>query len=248
MRNRLASIAALAAAIAIGWYAAVAVPDRAVAAPDSATVPTLAVTASAEIPIDPDVVIINLGVETRGKTARDTQRENAAQAQAVVVALKAAGLSDTEIQTAGLTVYPEWDFSKESRVLTGYVATHQLQIKTKRIELAGALIDAASKAGANQVNGIQFSVEDETAAQAEALKLAVARAEVKARAMAQAAGLELVRIVGLRDQSAEVLAPVYGRGEALKVMSMADAGAPPIQAGQIWVRGGVQIEYEVRPR
>jgi uncharacterized protein len=61
------------------------------------------------------------------------------------------------------------------------------------------VIDAAVAGGATTVEGITYDTNDHTAAGAQALAAAVKDAQVKARAVADAAGIRLGSVVSIAD-------------------------------------------------
>ena len=112
-------------------------------------------------------------------------------AQGVIDALKAAGISEDDITTTDLSLWPRTD--DDGKAIVGYTATNSVNTTIRTIDKAGTTIDAATKAAGDdtRVNGISFSVSDPTAVAGEARAQAVARAKVQAEELAKAAGVKV---------------------------------------------------------
>jgi len=166
------------------------------------------VTGTYSVTIEPELARLRVGYVNTGNTAEDAQQENAGVISAVKAALAAEGVDD--IETVSFSVYPEYDWSFETRKVTGYTARHILLIETENIGEVGNYIDAAVNAGANQVDSIAFDVSEEKRedAQAEALSKAAESAREKADAIADGLGRRVVKVVSITDQSYS-FGPVY---------------------------------------
>ena len=104
------------------------------------------------------------------------------------------------------------------------------------------MIDAATRAGANNVHGIQFSLKDEQASRAEALRAAVRMARANAEAMAAGIGLKLGRIVGVSDGDPVHVVPF----RAEMMAAQRDAVATPIEPGNVQLRAVVTVTFELQ--
>ena len=113
-----------------------------------------------------------------------------------------------------------------------------INITTKNLEQVGEIIDRAVKAGANQVYGINFDVQDKQDMQIEALKLAVKQGIAKAEAMAEAAGVSLGELVYMTE-SYSTYAPMTGY---MALRADAEA-ATPINPDDVEVRATVELEF-----
>ena len=198
-----------------------------------------------------DKMEIDLGVQTIAPVAKDSQLRNADMMSTIVAAIKAVGISDSEISTSGYNVYPnyEWHQDTGKNVINGYTTQNTIAIKTTKIDLAGALLDAAAKSGANTVNNIQFtlSTAQQDTLRTQALKQATSDSKGKAQAIADGLGVKLGDVASVSTQ--EVNFPImyargYESGMALK-SDVAPAALPPIQAGDITVSATVNVVYNI---
>ena len=110
--------------------------------------------------------------------------------------------------------------------------------------MLGELLDEAVNAGANSINGVTFSVDDQTAAASEARGLAVEDARTKAEELAAAAGLTLGSVVSIAEGTRSPMPPpMYAAADA--EMAQAEA-AVPVQPGSSTVAVDVAMTFALR--
>lgn len=144
--------------------------------------------------------MISAGVVTQALTASAAMQENASRMSATVAALKAAGVADRDIQTASLSLSPQYRYAEnKAPEITGYQASNQVSVRFRDIKRAGRILDTLVAQGANQINGPVFSVEKADAAIDEARVAAIKTARARADLYAQAAGLRVKRIVSISE-------------------------------------------------
>ena len=198
----------------------------------------------AEVKADPDLARISLAVETRSNMAEKAVDENARLANAVIEALKRFGLSDDEIKTGSYQLYSyrEWFEGRPDReaVIT-YQVTNEVVVTTGRLDEVGEMIDLAVKAGANNINYINFELENPQELQMQALGLATEQAARKAEAIAESAGEKISNLYRIKEERTTYMPYVY-RGEM--AMEDMDMVAPtPIMPGEVVVRALVTAEF-----
>ena len=163
----------------------------------------LTLTASAETARAPDQLRLTAAVLSNAATAAQAMAANSAQMNAVLAALKAAGVAAKDVQTTGLSLSPQYRYPPEQPpILTGYQARNAISIRTTRLAEAGKLVDAAIKAGANEVQGPEFGLINPDVALDEARAAAVASGRARAELYARAAGLKVKRITSISEGSA----------------------------------------------
>lgn len=204
------------------------------------------VTGSGSVVGEPDIATLNLGVSVEKKTVA-TAREAAAVAMtAVIDALKASGIAENDIQTERFSIYPQYDYTENGRVLRGYSVNNTVGAKVRALENLNGVIDAAAEAGGDivVVNAIQFMIEDTTPLQTQARGLAVKDAEAKAQTLADASGVTLGKPITITETSHAASPPIAFAEEAV----LADASArsrTPIEAGELTVTVNITIVYEI---
>ena len=160
---------------------------------------TITVTGSGSVVAVPDRASFQFTVDTRGATATAALAANADTEQAVVAALKNAGVAAADLQTTDVSLSPQT--TQDGTKIIGYAASSSVSV-TIPIDRAGAVVDAAVKAGADSVSGPSLSLSDQDALYNDALKKAVANAQTKAAAIADAAGLNLGSVQTVVEGSA----------------------------------------------
>lgn len=202
--------------LAAAALAGVGRPDGARAVEPAATAAegTITVTGSGSVTATPTRAEIGFGVESQGSTARAALAANATEMRAVLDALRRAGVRD--LRTQAVSVYPRY---ADGAAISGYAATNSAT-GTIAVERAGAVIDAAVAAGANQVYGPSLSVDDAERLYRDALRAAVTDARERAQVLASAAGLTLGKVRAVTEGSAPT--PVLMAG----AKAAADASTP----------------------
>jgi uncharacterized protein len=187
----------------------------------------------------PDVLTVQLGVETRGPTV-DKALDLANQAQSRLRdAFTKGGISERDLQTSGLSIYPQ--YAKDGRRISGYQISEQLTVKLRDLTRAGALISQAANAGgdATRISGLSFDIEDDSALLAQARRKAFDEAKAKAELYAQASGRGLGRVVSVNES---VAVPDFGRS-ASAFSAAAVAGKVPILPGEQRVSVTASVEW-----
>ncbi len=231
MRRLLPLALATVALLAVVALAGVARPEA--ARGELATPDTVTTTGHGVVVAVPDEATISAGVHTQAASASDALAQNAKLMNAVVAALKNAG--GNELQTQQVSLSPQMN---EQGQVTGYSADNSVSAKAK-IADAGALIDAAVAAGANNVNGPTLDVAGRDALYRDALKKAVADARAKAEALAEAGGFGVGQVSSVTEQSAAAPVPVF---EA----AVAKSAATPIEPGTQDVAADVTVTFRIR--
>ena len=223
----LSGVVLVAAAIA-----GVAQPSKGGAANISQT--TITVTGNGSVNATPDKASFDFGVQVNAATAAEATNKVNQQAQAIIDALKNDGISSSDIQTSSVSLWPQT--SSDGQTITGYQASNTVTV-TSSIDKASSLVDDATKAGANTVDGPSLSVGDQSTYYAQALKIAVQDAQTQAKAIADASGLTLGGILHITNESSTpgpiMYAAAIGSEEA----------STPIEAGTQQVTASVTVVY-----
>lgn len=211
---------------------------------DGDTLRTISVNGVGRVMAEPDVADINLGVTAQGQEAADAAAKAATAMDSVVTALLEMGIAENDIQTINLSLNPRYDWNKEPAQIVGWEATNMVSVTIRDIDAVGATVDAATDAGATNVNGISFRVEDPTEAEMAARSSAVADARAKADQLAADAGVEIIGIVSISESGGQPPQPLYmARGD---MVAMAEsAPTTPVMAGEVELSVNVFVQYEI---
>lgn len=211
---------------------------------------SISVTGQGEAFGKPDLAQIDAGVQTFEDTVVEASRQNQAVVDRIFQALEEQGIDESDIQTANYSIWAEQEYPRPGEGdnkprITGYRVSNIVHVKVRDIDGVGDVLAAVTDAGANSVNGIQFTVEDSDALEAQARRLAMADARSRAESLAGLAGVELGEVLAISMSSAPGFPRPYA---AARMMEMADAGAPVpgIVAGQQSVSVNIDVTYAIR--
>ena len=232
MKTRLLLIAA--PLVLVAAVAAATLPGSASSAAAEALDGGITVVGTAAVTSVPDRAELSFGVESQGQTAKAALSANATEMRKVIAAVKAAG--GTDVKTQSVSLSPRYN---EQNEVQAFVATNTVSATIKTIARAGALIDSAVTAGANQVYGPSLSSGDQTEQYRQALQAAVANARASAQVLAAASNLSLGRVSAIVENGG---APQPLAEAANKLM--ADS-ATPIEPGTQQTSASVTVTFSV---
>jgi uncharacterized protein YggE len=193
----------------------------------------------------PDQAQIMIGVVTHAATAQEAAAQNAEKTDRLIAQLRKMVGSSGSIRTINYALNPNYQYPREGGepTINGYIASNMVQAQTTDLAQVGKLIDAATGAGANNIEGLQFMLKDAGAAQTQALQTAATNARAKANAIASSLGLRVGRILSVEEEGAPVVRPVM----AYRREAMNDQATTPVEPGTIDVRASVVMTVEVGP-
>jgi uncharacterized protein len=216
-----------------------------VAGSGARTLVRVAVTGDALIQAQPDTAVLTLAVLTQNASASEAQAENASKTDAVVRAVRTAAGTGAEVKTSGYSLQPQYVYKEGAPpTITSYIARNAVTLTTSELSRVGAVIDAASRAGANSVDGLSFMLRNDEQARMRALAEATREAQTKARAIAQTLGGRVVRVVEVQEAGAE-RAPIPVYKAEFGRASVTAQTTTPIEPGSLEIRAQVQLVAEV---
>ena len=205
------------------------------------------VTGSGSVTGEPDIATLYLGVSVEKESVEEAREEAASAMTAVIESLKANDIAENDIQTENFSIYPQYDYTEEGRVLRGYSVNNTVSAAVRDLESLSDIIDDAIGAGGNivVVNAIQFMIEDPTPLQAQARALAVKDAKMKAQTLAEASGVSLGKPITITETTHTAGPPVAYAESAEFAADDGARSATPIQAGELTVTINITIVYEI---
>ncbi|MCQ4087718.1 SIMPL domain-containing protein [Saccharibacillus sp. JS10] len=205
------------------------------------------VTGKGEVKVTPDVAYLYIGVQSNAATATDAQKKTAAAMNKLSKLLKTDWkVANKDVETDQFYVSPNYTYSeKDGQKVKDYTATHTLKVTYRDLDKIGQLLDAASEAGANQIQNISFAAENPDQYEEEAIAKAMTSAQKKAAAVAKAAGRTLGAATSISLDNAD--APiVYAQYEMAKATMDTANSSTSIEPGQITLRTNVTVQYEMK--
>jgi uncharacterized protein len=222
---------------------------QAVAGTGARSLVRVAVTGESVVQAQPDTVVVTLAVVTQNANASEAQAENASRTDAVLRAVRAAA-GVKEVGTGGYSLQPQYAYKEGAPpFITSYVVRNAVNVTVGDVKQTGAVIDAGSRAGANNVEGLSFQLRNDAQARQRALAEATREALAKARTIAATLGGSVVRVVEVQEAGAfRPPVPVYDRAEGNVAMARQSAPPTPVEPGSLEIRAQVQVIAEVETR
>jgi hypothetical protein len=214
----------------------------------TAPLSSIRVTGNAKVSAQPDRVQIDIGVSTHAASSQEAAARNARQVDAVLAAVRKATGPAAVLKTISYALNPNYQYHPNGGepTIEGYNASNVVQVTLDDLAKIGAVIDSATQAGANHVQDIQFTLRDQDAVRAQALREAASRASRDAEVLAAALGLKVVRVLTVEENSPRAM-PVRMFSRAVTTTTAAAAPATPVEAGTLEVTADVALSVEVGP-
>jgi uncharacterized protein YggE len=215
----------------------------------------------------PDVALFSAGVVTQGTTASQALAENSRKMDSVIAALKRADIADRDIQTSAISLQPRYsDPERDAQIrarttgqpyfpptevarIIGYEARNTVQVRVRRLPQMGKIIDTLIEAGANQVDGPSFTLDEPREALDEARREAIAVGRQRAELYAQATGMRVARLLSVSEGSGYY--PVQQVIAVTASTRMGYGGAPPppppapVSPGELSLGVNVSLQFEL---
>ena len=173
----------------------------------------------------PDVADLSIGVAGRGASAADALGTVSDRANKLIGVLHDAGVADADIQTNGLSIQPTYDSHNQ---ITGYEASNTVVARLRDLTHAGAVVDAATaNVGDNiRLQGLTFSIDDDSSLLAAARAKATKRARAQAGQLADGAGVSVGDVLSIHETSNDTPIAYPLAADA------AGAAATPVEPGR----------------
>lgn len=174
----------------------------------------ISVTGTATTSVDPDLLVITFGVETQEKSAKDALVANSESMTSIVNTLRSLGVSEEDISTSRISIYPIYDSYRDSvtekytQELVGYRVTNTITVETEQLNKAADIIDGGVSSGANRVDNVSFTLSPEK------------QLEVKDDLLGQA-------VLNAKKKAENALAPLDHKIVGVKAVSLSEFGIPP---------------------
>lgn len=204
-----------------------------------------------EVTATPDRARISMQVETTKPDLRAAQDQVSRIVRDYLAQVKALGIADADISTAGLSIQPQYDYSaKGGRKFIGYQLTRGIEIVVRDLDKIGDVLLKATSAGINNVSDPQLESSKAEALTRDALAKAADDARAKAKVLADALGVKLGAVHTL-NANAEYIPPPMAKRERFVAMA-ASADAPQsgnevfgFSAGQIRYSASVNADFDL---
>ena len=205
----------------------------------------ISVTGSETVKMKPDRARVQFTIETQADTAKKAQSDNDDEINDLVDTLEDLGVSDSDITTSNYSLYPKYDYSDNGDgSITGYTLSCTLLVDNQDVDGVSTIIAGCSDAGITSISGLEYYCEDDTDSYSDALKKAIADAQTKAEAVAEAAGSELGSIVSITETTDGNMSEPDTYYNFQTKQTMADSAT--IFPSDVEVTAGVTVVYSVK--
>lgn len=194
----------------------------------------------------PDMVQINIGIDTQDPTAQKAVNDNQTRMNALLAKLKELGIADKDIRTSNYNVStqrPPMPTGPDAQGDTGapiYFVSNQVQVTIRDVAKLGNVLDQVVAVGANHIYGVNFGFSDPSKLEVEARAKAVEDARNRAQSLAQLEGVTLGPIASVSEVINAFPGPVYQSAAGL------GGSGTPIQPGALEVVVSIQVTYTIQ--
>jgi uncharacterized protein YggE len=207
-------------------------------------VPSITVCGVASSSVQPDFVVLGLGLTRLAADAGSALDEVAARSRRVAALLAESGLSTVDWVTDGVQVAEEWQWKNDTNTMVGYRATSGVSATVRRADAVGGLLrDAVGDCGAS-VRNLSWRVDAENPARQALLGDAARDARLRASAYADALGLRLGEVEWVSEMPPaaphEETAPAQ-----MRMAKAAQADDISVSGGRIDLAAAVYVRFAI---
>lgn len=208
---------------------------------------SIAVQGEGKVFAQPDVFQLDITVSKLANSTADAQTQTKQIMDQVISIAKNLGIESKDIQTTNLSIYPEYDYNNSIQTVKGYRATHSLTLKIRKLDTVDAIIPKISFDNNIQIASMRYDIDDKTPFYSLARKLAYAKAQQKAKELAELATVSLDKAISISDQI--ISYPVYPmytkQANTFAVDAVWAGGGAEIAPGQMEVSVQVNVVYGI---
>jgi len=204
----------------------------------------ITVTGEGEVSVPPDVAKVTLGTQTDSLATAEAALSSLTKSfTSVLDAVEKIGIAQEDVKTTNFSLYPSYDYIEGRQIPRGFIASQHVVVTVRDLAKVGEVLSVATSTGANQIGGVQFTVDDEEAVRAQAEEEAIAQAREKGERIAKA--LEAT----LGDVKTYQVSPTGGSPIAFREAGFGGAtedAVPPVPAGTSDVGVTVTVTFQLK--
>lgn len=209
----------------------------------------LSVVGEGKVDVTPDTAYVDIGVTIeKVATADEAQSKLRDQNNKIIAAMKAIGITTENIKTSNFSIAPNYIFDGGKNKTDGFTGNASVTVKTDKVELAGKVIEEATKAGATNVGGARFVVDKPEVYREQARDKAIANAKEQAAKIAGSLGITLGRVTNIVESASNGFPqPIYAEKlMALDARASGSGQTPNLEPGTQTVSTTVTLYFEKR--
>lgn len=204
----------------------------------------LAVVGEGKIEVLPDTAYVSVGITIDNRASvKEVQDTINTINNKIIASLDKLDINKSDIKTANYSVYPNYKYENNISSISGYNGNATVQIKLKDTSLVPETISTVTEAGANQIQGVNFSVDKPELYREQAREKAIKNAREQAEKIAKDLGIRLGRITNIVESSGNQSSLLNNKSFPL---SGGGGGAPnpEIEGGSQNITSAVTLYFE----
>lgn len=209
----------------------------------SVTTSELSVVGEGKVDVTPDTAHVNVGIQVSNTpTAEGAQEQISTINNKIIDAMSSLGIKKEDIKTSNYSVFP--GYSNDGRTISGYNGNATISIKIKKTELVSQVVTSATNAGANEIHGVSFSIDDPSKFREQARTKAIEDAKEQAEKLAKNLGIRLGKVVNIVEYQPS--SPIPFEAKSMALDAYGGGGGPSIEPGTQTVTSTVTLYFEKR--
>ena len=205
----------------------------------------LAVVGEGKLEVTPGTASVEAGitVDNRSTVAAVQQTINTVNNE-IIKALRALGIEKADIKTSNYSVYPNYTYDNNVNAINGYNGNATIEVKVRDVQMVSKVIEEVTAAGANQIQGVRFSIDKPEAYREQVRDMAIKNAKDQAEKLAKDLGISLGKITNIVETTPQtgIVYPMYDRG----IGASGGGGAPIVEQGTQTLTSVVTLYFEKR--
>lgn len=213
----------------------------------AATTNTVSFSGEGKISAKPDIAVVDLSVVTQAATSKMAQDANSVKTNKITAFLKSQKIADKDVKTTNYNIYPQYTYPRNGQPqISGYQANETIEVKIRNLDQASAIVDGAVTAGANQLNGPNFQIENPEKLKDQARALAIADAKARADTLRSQLGISLGKIVNFSENTGGYPIMYNDKAMASGLGGGIAVPAPSLPTGENEITVDITITYQIK--
>lgn len=190
------------------------------------------------------MVVLSLNLSNKAPTSREAYANVNSGMTLLRKVLKDEGVIDTDIQTTSIYMSPEYTYDNGKNIPNGFVATHSLSIKTRKMDGVNTLLDKVASIENVQIQWVSYDLSDKEKVYTEARKLALEKARQKANEIANVSGLTVKKVQSITEWAPSYM-PMYQNSKSLDIANVGESTSTTLAPGQLEYSVSLNVVYEL---
>ena|SRR3989344_7432533 len=206
---------------------------------------TIQMSGEGKVTARPDTANLSFAVVTQGADSAKVQADNDTKMKKVIEYLKQNGVKEEDIKTSGYNLYPQYDYKPDgSSSITGYNLNQNVDAKLRDLGKVPSIMGGLTGQGVNQINGVNYFIDDPDALRTQARDEAIAKAKEKAQNLASTLGIKLGKVINFSEGESYIPYPMPYYAE--RGIGAGGGGTSPTEPGSQDVTMTVTLTFELK--